>query len=1098
MKTAHNACFKRPVSTITIVGLTLVASVSVRLWHSAATGQVAQSCGDSITVAPEQCDDGNYDARDACASCRWTFTCGDRSLSNYEECEDGNTADGDGCNSVCVRENAPAGLSLSWNPEPSLPTTGGEFAATVALGKMWIIGGTAPGAGISDKVFASADGATWPQIGTLPYKVYGASAIEWNGELWVIGGAGCGQNCYYKTTYHSSDGIIWLPGPTLPTTAIAYNAPIYIYNGTLFAPTSSATGLRKTYGLANASAQWTHLASWYGGSITTFQNALWGISGRMISTSTNGTSWQSASIFPSWLSTGRYVVNPGQLVAHGGYLFAIGNANDPNATMRSPNCFKVILSSVDGRNWGKTATSPCQKPIANHQLLSFHDRLWMIGGGLAFSATVPSSNAVCGNGAMESNEQCDDGNRDTSDSCSNDCRRLGCGDGIVQGGEQCDDGNQVNTDTCTNVCQSARCGDGIRRPSEQCDDQNIIAGDGCSALCTVEPGFSCTGETLSTCVRMCGNGTLNSGETCDDRNFTGGDGCSAACGLEFGFTCNGTPSVCTPLPQGTCLLNRLVSHWKLDEPMTSGAQFHPRSHKDSHGSISLIEETSDAANGIGTGPGQINLGLGLETSYSGERLRAESPLLSLGDTRTSGFTFALWIYPSLRMNNQSYAQGIAEKPGEFKIAMTNSNVIFTVMSGAQSQTVSTPITPINGTYKYSLLTVWMDPQTQTIGIQTGRSDLQWNPAVTASWNGGIGDRTQPMKIGAVAGQPQYGGSVDSISLWKRTLTSEERSKLFAFGAGLDYASFGHVCSATPICGDAIVQVGEQCDEGAMTDTGRCTRNCRLAVCGDSLTRTGTEECDDGNQVNTDACTTTCKRAACGDRFIQPGEECDDGNTTATDACTRTCRNARCGDGVARAGVEQCDDGNAVSNDGCDAQCRFETMTRDRCLQNVNKLWDLARGCIDKIRCYEYNRSTCPSFIPSNYKPCKVVGQTCADDFSRNGPGAPKRCNQMNQQECGNRDTNGNLCIWNGAVCIAATYQDRCLPIRDTAQCLQNDLCVFGKTRSGPYYTGYPYCSEKYTCSAIRTQANCTNGLRANIFARCRWSAGANRCENTPR
>ncbi len=38
------------------------------------------------------------------------------------------------------------------------------------------------------------------------------------------------------------------------------------------------------------------------------------------------------------------------------------------------------------------------------------------------------------------------------------------------------------------------CGNGILDPGEQCDDGNVIAGDGCSANCTIESGFSCTGQ----------------------------------------------------------------------------------------------------------------------------------------------------------------------------------------------------------------------------------------------------------------------------------------------------------------------------------------------------------------------------------------------------------------------------------------------------------------------------------------------------------------------------------------------------------------------------------------------------------------------------
>nr|XP_014350488.1 PREDICTED: acetylcholinesterase collagenic tail peptide [Latimeria chalumnae] len=48
-----------------------------------------------------------------------------------------------------------------------------------------------------------------------------------------------------------------------------------------------------------------------------------------------------------------------------------------------------------------------------------------------------------------------------------------CGDGIVQTGEECDDGNKVVTDGCIN-CKHAYCGDGYRQEGhEECDGKDF-------------------------------------------------------------------------------------------------------------------------------------------------------------------------------------------------------------------------------------------------------------------------------------------------------------------------------------------------------------------------------------------------------------------------------------------------------------------------------------------------------------------------------------------------------------------------------------------------------------------------------------------------
>jgi len=125
--------------------------------------------------------------------------------------------------------------------------------------------------------------------------------------------------------------------------------------------------------------------------------------------------------------------------------------------------------------------------------------------------------ARCGDGTVVLPELCDDGNTTAGDGCSATCKiELGfkctgspssctpthCGDKIIEGAEGCDDGNSAPYDGCSAECLSepnctgasgacaSRCGDGIV-VGEACDDGNSIAGDGCTPDCKVEPGFEC-------------------------------------------------------------------------------------------------------------------------------------------------------------------------------------------------------------------------------------------------------------------------------------------------------------------------------------------------------------------------------------------------------------------------------------------------------------------------------------------------------------------------------------------------------------------------------------------------------------------------------
>ena len=147
------------------------------------------------------------------------------------------------------------------------------------------------------------------------------------------------------------------------------------------------------------------------------------------------------------------------------------------------------------------------------------------GDGCSSSCTL--EDPVCGNGIVEVGEQCDDGNTADNDGCSSTCTfeldgPARCGDGFLQPdlGEECDDGNTIDTDGCTNACTLPRCGDGIVQAGEECDDGNSNNGDSCRNDCTIF------------IAPVCGDGNLDIGEECDDGNTQNGDGCSDSCTIE--------------------------------------------------------------------------------------------------------------------------------------------------------------------------------------------------------------------------------------------------------------------------------------------------------------------------------------------------------------------------------------------------------------------------------------------------------------------------------------------------------------------------------------------------------------------------------------
>jgi cysteine-rich repeat protein len=106
--------------------------------------------------------------------------------------------------------------------------------------------------------------------------------------------------------------------------------------------------------------------------------------------------------------------------------------------------------------------------------------------GRALARLAFGGAAACGNGFPELGEECDDGNTDSTDACTDQCVAAECLDGIVQVGvEACDDGNNRNDDCCTTECKAPVCGDGVvSAPCEECDD--VKTPDDCVG-CRVKP-----------------------------------------------------------------------------------------------------------------------------------------------------------------------------------------------------------------------------------------------------------------------------------------------------------------------------------------------------------------------------------------------------------------------------------------------------------------------------------------------------------------------------------------------------------------------------------------------------------------------------------
>ncbi len=209
--------------------------------------------------------------------------------------------------------------------------------------------------------------------------------------------------------------------------------------------------------------------------------------------------------------------------------------------------YALLTTNNGGQTWSEISTANNQigggGPIvrADTAVVAIFrtptSRLVLTPDNYCVSQTLCTQNTQCENGDACVLDALPTYHGQQGGSCSFDCQNVGgyCGDGIVNAiHEECDDGNTNNADSCTNLCfrrtaitpvtpTGSYCGDGVvQTPNSQgvnetCDNgvnngvvpQNTPYGQRivyCSARCT---------EETRDPVAFCGNGIVEGPEVCD-------------------------------------------------------------------------------------------------------------------------------------------------------------------------------------------------------------------------------------------------------------------------------------------------------------------------------------------------------------------------------------------------------------------------------------------------------------------------------------------------------------------------------------------------------------------------------------------------------
>ena len=273
---------------------------------------------------------------------------------------------------------------------------------------------------------------------------------------------------------------------------------------------------------------------------------------------------------------------------------------------------------------------------------------------------------------------------------------------------------------------------------------------------------------------------------------------------------------------------------------------------------------------------------------------------------------------------------------------------------------------------------------------------------------------------------------------------------------------------TPECGNAILDYGEECDNGLENSDEpgiigvTCRMNCVFARCGDGIIDNG-EACDDNNTKDGDYCSSNCETVTgyCGDGVQQNNEMCDPGiNPYCADDCSGI--TGYCGDGKKQSN-EECDNAEPTVGAGegigpyyCNINC---SEIIGRCGDSEVQINEVCDSGTNNGK-YGYCNTTCSGkaaycgdgILQSDYEKCDDGNNVGGDYCSSNCQISYGSCGDgiIQSFEACDKATFGNGI---GAYCSDDCKQilGRCGDGEQNG----NEECDYGET--GENYNGNLYC-----------------------------------------
>lgn len=214
--------------------------------------------------------------------------------------------------------------------------------------------------------------------------------------------------------------------------------------------------------------------------------------------------------------------------------------------------------------------------------------------------------------------------------------------------------------------------------------------------------------------------------------------------------------------------DQLEAYWKMDE--ASGTR------------VDIVNANDVADNNTVTqAVGKIG-NAGQFTQANTEFLsRASTASLTMGDI---GFTIAMWIYMDTKGNTTTMLFK-GNSGGDFEYLLRYQTgadrLVWIVENDAAQGSVNADGLGSPSLATWYLVIAWHDPTANTLNIQVNDGTV-----TSASYSDGVSADGDPFEIGAIGGASTMSGRIDGVGIWRKILTSQERTDLYNLGAGHDY------------------------------------------------------------------------------------------------------------------------------------------------------------------------------------------------------------------------------------------------------------------------------------------------------------------------